>query len=337
MSEATTAATAATDPITMVDALTRALADEMASDDRVVVLGEDVGVDGGVFRVTKGLRDRFGAQRVVDTPLAEDAIIGTGIGLALGGMRPVCEIQFSGFLHQAFAQFQSHAARYRARTRGQRGLHLVCRAPSGGGIKALEHHSESEEMLYVHTPGMKVVMPSGPRTAYALLRASIRDGDPVLFLEPKPIYRSFREPIVPDETMELGKARIVKPGEDLTLVTYGAMLRMSVGAVERAEAELEASIEVIDLLTLAPYDSATVAESVSRTGRCVVVHEAVKTGGMGAEVIARLNEDCFWALRAPIARVTGWDVPFPLYAREKAFLPDSERIFTAIRETLRSE
>jgi pyruvate dehydrogenase E1 component beta subunit len=329
--------TTATEPLTMVDAITRALADEMAADARVLVLGEDVGVDGGVFRVTKGLRQRFGADRVVDTPLAEDAIVGASIGLALGGMRPVCEIQFSGFLHQAFAQFQSHAGRYRSRTRGQRGLNMVCRAPSGGGIKALEHHSESEEMLYAHTPGIKVVMPSGPRTAYGLLRASIREGDPVLFMEPKSIYRAFREPIVPDETLEIGKARIVKPGDDLTLVTFGAMLRMSVGAVEQAEKELGASIEVIDLLTIAPYDSDTVAESVRKTGRCVVVHEAVKTGGMGAEVIARLNEDCFWSLRAPIARVTGWDVPYPLYAREKAFLPDASRILSAIQATLGAE
>jgi len=252
-------------------------------------------------------------------------------------MRPVCEIQFSGFLHQAFAQFQSHAGRYRSRTRGQRPVPMVCRAPSGGGIKALEHHSESEEMLYAHTPGIKVVMPSGPRAAYGLLRAAIRDDDPVLFLEPKSIYRAFKEPIVPGEVLEIGKARIAKPGSDLTLVTCGAMLRTSVGAVERAEKDLSASIEVIDLLTIAPYDSDTVAESVKKTGRCVVVHEAVKTGGIGAEVVARLNEDCFYSLKAPVARVTGWDVPYPLYAREKAFLPDADRIFAAVEETLRAE
>jgi pyruvate dehydrogenase E1 component beta subunit len=318
----------------MVEALNLALAAEMAADPRVMVLGEDVGVDGGVFRVTKGLRDRFGADRVVDTPLAEDAIVGAAIGLAIGGMRPVCEIQFSGFLHQAFAQFQSHAGRYRARTRGQRPVPLVCRAPSGGGIKALEHHSESEEMLYAHTPGIKVVVPSGPRSAYALLRAAIRDDDPVLFLEPKSVYRAFRETLVPEEVAAIGKSHVVKPGADLTLVTYGAMLRTSVIAVERAEKELGASIEVIDLQTVAPYDSDTVAASVARTGRCVVVHEAVRTGGMAAEVIARLNEDCFYSLEAPVARVTGWDVPYPLYAREKAFLPDPERVFAAIRATL---
>jgi pyruvate dehydrogenase E1 component beta subunit len=323
-----------TEPITMVEALNLALADEMAADPRVVVLGEDVGVDGGVFRVTKGLRDRFGAERVVDTPLAEDAIVGSSIGLALGGMRPVCEIQFSGFLHQAFAQFQSHCGRYRSRTRGQRALPLVCRAPSGGGIKALEHHSESEEMLYVHTPGIKVVMPSGPRTAYALLRAAIRDDDPVLFLEPKSIYRAFREPVVQDETIEIGRARVVKPGGDLTLVTYGAMLRTSVMAVERAERELGVHVEVIDLLTVSPCDFETVVESVRKTGRCVVAHEAVKTGGLAGEITARLVEGCFWSLKAPVARVTGWDVPYPLYAREKAFLPDADRVLAAIRTTL---
>jgi pyruvate dehydrogenase E1 component beta subunit len=331
------AAPAITEPITMVEALNLALADAMAADPSVLVLGEDVGVDGGVFRVTKGLRARFGADRVVDTPLAEDAIVGASIGLALGGMRPVCEIQFSGFLHQAFAQFQSHAGRYRSRTRGQRSLPMVCRAPSGGGIKALEHHSESEEMLYVHTPGITVVMPSGPRTAYGLLRGAIAGDDPVLFLEPKAIYRAFREPVVPGETLQVGKARVVKPGTDLTLVTYGAMLRTSVGAVERAEKELSASVEVVDLLTLSPCDFETVVASVAKTGRCVVVHEAVRTGGMGAEIAARVNEGCFWSLRAPVARVTGWDVPYPLYAREKAFLPDAERVFGAIRATLDAE
>jgi pyruvate dehydrogenase E1 component beta subunit len=318
----------------MVEALNLALAEEMAADERVIVLGEDVGVDGGVFRVTKGLRERFGPDRVVDTPLAEDAIVGTSIGLALGGLRPVCEIQFSGFLHQSFAQWQSHAGRYRSRTRGQRGVPLTCRAPSGGGIKALEHHSESEEMLYAHTPGIKVVMPSGPRAAYGLLRAAIRDEDPVLFLEPKAIYRAVREPVVPDEVAAIGPAVVVREGTDLTLVTCGAMLRTSLQAVERAAADAGASIEVIDVRTIAPYDSDTVARSVERTGRCVVVHEAVKTGGMAAEVVARLNEDCFYSLEAPVARVTGWDVPYPLYAREKAFLPDPERILQAIRATL---
>jgi pyruvate dehydrogenase E1 component beta subunit len=336
-SPAAAAAEAITEPITMVEALNLALSDAMASDTSVLVLGEDVGVDGGVFRVTKGLRARFGAERVVDTPLAEDAIVGASIGLAIGGMRPVCEIQFSGFLHQAFAQFQSHAGRYRSRTRSQRSIPLVCRAPSGGGIKALEHHSESEEMLYVHTPGIQVLMPSGPRTAYGLLRAAIAGDDPVLFLEPKAIYRAFREPVVPGETLEIGKARVVKPGSDLTLVTYGAMLRTSVGAVERAEKELSASIEVVDLLTLAPCDFDTVVESVSKTGRLVVVHEAVKTGGMGAEIVARVNERCFWHLEAPPVRVTAWDVPYPLYAREKAFLPDADRILAAIKSTLEAE
>jgi pyruvate dehydrogenase E1 component beta subunit len=290
-----------------------------------------------VFRVTKGLQARFGKDRVVDTPLAEDAIIGAGLGLSLGGMRPVCEIQFSGFLHQAFAQFQSHAGRFRSRTRGQRHLHFVCRAPSGGGIKALEHHSESEEMLYVHTPGLKVVMPSGPRNAYGLLRAAIRDGDPVMFFEPKSVYRSVKEPILPGETLEIGRAKVVQPGTDLTLVTYGAMLKTSMGAVERIRQEAGASVEVIDLLSLVPYDSDAVAASVAKTGRCVVVHEAVKTGGMAAEVIARLNEEVFWALKAPVARVTGWDVPYPLYAREKAFLPDADRVFAALQTTLQHD
>ena len=330
---AATATRTQTEPLTMVEALNLALADEMAADERVVVLGEDVGVDGGVFRVTKGLRDRFGPDRVVDTPLAEDAIVGASIGLALGGMRPVCEIQFSGFLHQSFAQWQSHCGRYRSRTRGQRGVPLTCRAPSGGGIKALEHHSESEEMLFAHTPGLKVVMPSGPRSAYALLRASIRDEDPVLFLEPKSIYRAFREPVVPEEVAEIGRSVVAREGEHLTLVTCGAMVRTSLQTVERLAGE-GISVEVIDVQTIAPYDSDTVARSVEKTGRCVVVHEAVRTGGLGAEVVARLGEDCFYSLEAPVARVTGWDVPYPLYAREKGFLPDGPRIEQAIRATL---
>jgi pyruvate dehydrogenase E1 component beta subunit len=321
----------------MVEALNLALSDAMAADPRVIVLGEDVGVDGGVFRVTKGLRERFGADRVVDTPLAEDAIVGTSIGLALGGMRPVCEIQFSGFMHQAFAQFQSHAGRYRCRTRGGRSLPMVCRAPSGGGIKALEHHSESEEMLYVHTPGLVVLMPSGPRNAYSLLRAALRGDDPVIFLEPKSIYRAVREVVVPGEVAEIGTSVVVREGTDLTLVTYGAMLRTSMQAVDQVAKEGGASVEVIDLQTLAPYDSDTVARSVEKTGRCVVVHEGVRTGGMASEVIARLNEDCFYSLRAPVARVTAWDVPFPLYAREKAMLPDAERVAAAIRATLAAD
>jgi pyruvate dehydrogenase E1 component beta subunit len=329
----------ASDPnsLTMVEALNRAMAEEMERDERVLLLGEDVGVDGGVFRVTKGLQERFGKHRVVDTPLAEAAIVGASVGLAIGGMRPVCEMQFSGFMNFAYGQIQPHMSRLLGRTRGGRRMPVVVRAPSGGGIRALEHHSESEEMSYVSIPGLVVLMPSGPRTSYSLLKAAIRSEEPVIFFEPKSIYRAFREDVPVDgEPFPIGKAEIVREGDDLTVVTWGAMVRKSREAADRAAQETGKSIEIVDLLTLKPMDPVAVMDSVKKTGRCVVVHEAPRTGGYAGEIFARIceREDVFGALRAPLARVTSFDVPFPLFARESAYLPDVERIAAQFVKTL---
>ncbi len=321
--------------LTMVQAINLALRQEMTRDADVVVLGQDVGVDGGVFRVTEGLQDQFGADRVIDTPLAEAAIVGASIGMALYGLRPVCEIQFLGFIYQAFHQLKSHASRFRSRSRGRHPCPLVVRTPYGGGIRAVEEHSESTEGFFIHTPGLKVVVPSMPRLARSLLVSAIRDPDPVIFLEPTRAYRSPREEVPDDEeTFPLGVARVVQKGDDLTLVTWGAMLHTCMRAVEQAQEEHRHSVEVIDLLTLSPADMDTVTASVQKTGRAVVVHEAPRTLGFGAEIIARINEEALLSLEAPIRRVTGYDVPFPLYAREAAYLPDEERILHAIHETI---
>jgi pyruvate dehydrogenase E1 component beta subunit len=323
--------------LTMVEALNRAMAEEMERDPRVMILGEDVGVDGGVFRVTKGLQERFGKDRVVDTPLAEACIVGASVGLAIGGQVPVCEMQFSGFMNFAYGQIQPHMSRFLSRTRGQRRMPIVVRAPSGGGIRALEHHCESEEMSYVSVPGLVVLMCSGPRTAYGLMKAAIRAGEPVIFFEPKSIYRAFREEVPVDgEPMALGKAEVVRQGDDLTVVTWGAMVRKSKEAAEKACAATGKSIDVIDLLTLKPMDPEVVMESVKRTGRCVVVHEAPRTGGFAGEIFARISEreDVFYSLRAPLARVASYDVPYPLFARENAYLPDTDRIEAQLVKTL---
>jgi pyruvate dehydrogenase E1 component beta subunit len=320
---------------TMVQALNLALHQEMERDDSVIVLGEDVGVDGGVFRVTEGLLEEYGAQRVFDTPLAESAIVGTSIGMAIYGLRPVCEIQFSGFSYLAFQQLESHAARMRWRSRGAFHVPMVLRTPYAAGVRALEHHSESREAYYAHTPGLKMVIPSGPRTARALLLSAIRDPDPVIFYEPKSIYRTFREE-VPDEeeTMPLGKAQIVRQGSDLTLISYGAMLRPTLEAADRLAEEDGVEAEVIDLRSLSPLDHETFAESVRKTGRAVIVNEAPRSFGPAAEVVARLVEESFWYLEAPIARVTGYDVIVPLFKYEKVYLPDADRVVRAARKTL---
>jgi pyruvate dehydrogenase E1 component beta subunit len=321
--------------LTMVQAINLALRQEMASDADVVILGEDVGIDGGVFRVTEGLYEQFGADRVIDTPLAEAGIIGTSIGMALYGLKPVCEIQFLGFIYQAFHQLRSHASRYRSRTRGRYACPLVVRAPYGGGIRAIEEHSESSESLFIHTPGLKVVIPSTPRLARSLLISAIRDPDPVIFLEPTRAYRSPREEVPDDEeTFPLGLAHVVQEGDDLTLVTWGAMLHTVMRAIEQVQEEHGYQIEVIDLLTLAPADMQTIIASVQKTGRVVVVHEAPRTLGFGAEIVARINEEALLYLEAPIRRVTGYDVPYPLYGRETAYLPSEERILRAIEETI---
>jgi pyruvate dehydrogenase E1 component beta subunit len=321
--------------LTMVQALNLALQQEMEKDDRVILLGEDVGVDGGVFRVTEGLIEKFGAERVMDTPLAESAIVGMSVGMAIYGLRPVGEIQFSGFSYEAFHQLESHAARMRWRSQGAYHVPMVLRMPYAGGVRALEHHSESREAYYAHTPGLKMVIPSGPRTARALLLSAIRDPDPVVFFEAKSIYRAFREE-VPDEeeTLPIGKAQIVREGKDITLIAYGAMMRPALEAAETLDREDGVQAEVIDLLTISPLDDETFTASVRKTGRAVVIHEAPRSFGPGAEIVSRLMEKSFWYLEAPIARVTGFDLIMPLYAYEQAYLPNAQRVLHAARETL---
>ena len=321
--------------MTMVQALNLAMTQEMEKDDRVMVLGEDVGLDEGVFRVTAGLRDKYGEERVIDTPLAEGAIVGMALGMAVYGLRPIAEIQFSGFMYQAFHQMEQHVARMRWRSRGGLTASMVIRAPYAAGVRALEHHSESRETYYAHTPGLKVVMPSSPRNARALLVAAIRDPDPVVFLEPKSIYRAFREEVPEEEeVMEIGKSVIAREGKDLTMISWGAMMRPTLAAAEQLQEEDGVSAEVIDLQTIAPMDDKLFTESVQKTGRAVIVHEAHRSFGPGAEIVSRLVEKSFWYLEAPIKRVTGFDVIVPLFAREQAYLPDSDRVLRAARETL---
>ena len=321
--------------MTMVQAINHALHQEMERDDSVIVLGEDVGVDGGVFRVTDGLLEKYGEERVVDTPLAESAIVGASVGMAIAGLRPVAEIQFSGFSYLAFHQLESHAARMRWRSNGAYHVPMVLRTPYAGGVRALEHHSESREAYYAHTPGLKMVIPSGPRNARALLLSAIRDPDPVVYYEAKSIYRAFREEVPEEEeTIPIGQARVVREGKDLTLIAYGAMMRPTLEAADRLQQEDGVQAEVIDLLTIAPLDGETLAESVRKTGRAVVVHEAPRSFGPGAEVVSRLVEKSFWYLEAPIGRVTGFDVIIPLFAFEQVYLPGVERILSVARETL---
>lgn len=321
--------------MTMVQALNLALKQEMEKDDRVIVLGEDVGVDGGVFRVTDGLIEKFGPERVMDTPLAESAIAGFSIGMAVYGLRPVCEMQFSGFSYYAVHQMEAHAARLRGRSLGRFQVPMVLRCPYGGGVRALEHHSESREAYWAHTPGLKMVIPSTPRNARALLVSAIRDPDPVVFYEPKAVYRAFREE-VPDEeeTLPIGKSQLVREGTDVTLVCYGAMLHPTLEAAGRLKEERGIEAEVIDLLTIAPLDDALFTESARKTGRVVIVHEAPRSYGPGAEIMARLIEKSFLYLEAPIRRVTGFDIVIPLFQREMQYLPSAERIVNAVRETL---
>jgi pyruvate dehydrogenase E1 component beta subunit len=321
--------------LNMVKALNLALQQEMERDRDVLIIGEDVGVDGGVFRVTDDLQRLYGSQRVIDSPLAEAAIIGTSVGMALYGLKPVCEIQFSGFAFQCFHQIENHAARYRSRTRSRFHCQMVIRMPYGGGVRALEHHTESEEQFYAHIPGLKMVIPSGPRSARALLVSAIRDPDPVVFFEAKALYHAAREE-VPDEVelLPLGQARVVREGKDLTLIAYGAMLRLAREAAEQLQAEDGAECEVIDLLTISPLDRDTVIASVRKTGRAVIVHEAPRSFGPGAEIAASLMEGAFLSLQAPIRRVAGYDVSFVGFARERANVPDVARIIAAARETL---
>ena len=317
--------------LTMVQAINLALIQEMEKDDRVLLLGEDVGNNGGVFRVTEGLQKRFGEKRVVDTPLAESGIIGTAIGLAMAGLRPVPEIQFEGFLGPAYDQICSHAARMRTRTRDAFTVPLTIRVPVGGGIHAPELHSDSPEAIYAHTPGLKVVMPSSPYDAKGLLIAAIRDPDPVIYFEPKRIYRAFREEVPEDEyVLPIGKARTVCEGNDLTIVSWGASVIQCMQAIEKSGK----SIELIDLRTIYPFDIDAVEASVSKTGRCVVVHEAPLTCGFGAEISARIMERCFLHLEAPVQRVAGFDTIMPYYKLELDYMPDAARIGRAIDDVM---
>ena len=316
--------------LALVQAINLALIQEMERDERVLILGEDVGLNGGVFRVTEGLHKRFGDKRVVDTPLAESGIIGTSIGLAMAGLRPIPEIQFEGFLGPAYDQICSHAARMRTRTRGAMTVPLTIRIPVGGGIHAPELHSDSPETIYIHQPGIKVVMPSSPYDAKGLLISAIRDPDPVMFFEPKRIYRAFREEVPEDEyTLPLGKARVVCEGNEMTIVSWGASVVQCMQAIERGGR----SIELIDLRTLYPFDMDAVEASVKKTGRCVIVHEAPKTCGFGAEIAARIMERCFLYLESPVQRVAGFDTIMPYYKLELDYMPDADRIARAIEET----
>jgi len=319
--------------LTMVEAVADGLYTEMARDEHVVVLGEDVGRNGGVFRATDALYEEFGGQRVVDTPLAESGIVGSSIGLALSGMRPVAEMQFMGFSYPAFDQLVSHAARFRARSRGQYSVPMVVRMPYGGGIQAPEHHSESKEAFFVHEPGLKVLTPSTPYDTKGLLAAAIHDPDPVMFLEPKLIYRAFREP-VPEDSYEvpIGKAAVRREGSDVSVFTWGAMTRPALVAAEELGEE-GIDVEVVDLRSLSPLDVETITESVEKTGRAAVVHEAPRTGGVGAEVAATIQEEALLSQEAPVKRITGFDTPMPLHAIENHYLPQAVRIQDGVRET----
>jgi pyruvate dehydrogenase E1 component beta subunit len=320
--------------LSIVEAVANALAVEMGQDDRVVVLGEDVGKDGGVFRATEGLFEKYGPKRVIDTPLAESGIVGAAIGMAVYGLRPVAEIQFDGFMYYAFHQLESHAARIRNRSRGRYTCPLVVRAPYGGGIKALEHHSEANEAYFAHTPGLKVVIPSTPYDTKGLLISAIRDPDPVIFLEPKRIYRAFKEE-VPEEayTVPIGQAKTLREGTDVTLITWGAMTRPTMDVAEEI-AKRGVNAEVIDLRTISPMDEDAIIRSVKKTGRCVVVHEAKPTCGMGAEIAARIGEKALVHLAAPVQRVSAFDVVFPLFRLEDYYLPGKQRILNAIDKVM---
>lgn len=319
---------------TIVQALNSALDGEMAEDPKIIILGQDVGKDGGVFRVTDGLIKKFGSDRVLDTPLAESGIVGSAIGMAAVGLRPVAEIQFMGFVLPAFNQIVAHAARIRNRTRGRFSVPLVIRMPYGGGVKALEHHSESTEALFCHIPGLTVVVPSNPYDAKGLLTAAIRSDDPVIFLEPKKLYRAGRQEI-PDEPYEvpLRKAKVAREGDSITLISWGAMVPMAQKAADLVE---ESGIypEIIDLITLSPMDRETILLSVKKTGRAVVIHEAPKTCGLGAEIAAFIGEKALLHLEAPVSRVTGQDITIPLPKSESYYYPDADRIAHTITKLM---
>jgi len=321
--------------ITLIEAVTQALAYEMANDPSVVVLGEDVGVKGGVFRATVGLQARFGAERVIDTPLDETTIAGLTVGLATQGMKPVAEAQFEGFIYPMIDHIACHATRMRHRTRGRLSCPMVLRAPWGGGIRAPEHHSEANEALFAHMPGLRVVIPSSPSRAYGLLLAAIRDPDPVIWFEPKRIYRQYKEEVPDDgEALPLDVCFVLREGRDATVVTWGAQVKECLETAELLSAE-GIEIEVIDVATLKPLDFDTIHESVRKTGRCVIVHEAPRNGGVGAEIAARLAEEAMFDLVAPVKRVAGYDIPIPLFRLEMEYLPSVKRIAEGVREVMR--
>ena len=315
--------------LTLVDAINEALFQEMERDERVICIGEDIGLNGGVFRVTEGLQKRFGPDRVVDSPLSESGIMGSSIGLALAGMRPIPEIQFEGFMGPAFDQFVNHAARFRNRTRGSLTVPLTVRVPWGGGIHAPEFHSDSPEVMYIHNPGIKVVCPSTPVDAKGMLLSAIRDPDPVLFFEPKRVYRSFREQVPEEEyTIPIGKAKLVNEGSDVTIITWGSMVFECLAAMDQLPDDL--SVELIDLRTLNPLDTDAICASAEKTGRVVIVQEAPKTCGLASELTTIIMERCFLHLHAPVQRVCGFDTIMPYAKLELQYLPDAKKIAEAV-------
>jgi pyruvate dehydrogenase E1 component beta subunit len=322
--------------LNLVEGVNEGLRQEMARDESVMVIGEDVGTLGGVFRATDGLFDEFGPDRCVDTPLAEAGIVGTAIGLALAGWRPVCEMQYEAFSYPALDQVISHVGRYRWRSGGSIELPMVIRMPYGGGVRAPELHEDSPEAYYAHAAGVKLAIPSTPSDAKGLIAAAVRNPDPVVVLEPKALYRAAAEPVPDgDHFVELGRAAVARHGTDATLIAYGAMLPVANAAAERLAAGGEAEVEVIDLRTLTPLDEEAVLDSVAKTGRAVIVHEAPRTAGFGAEVAALLAEKAILDLRAPVRRVTGYDVPYPYWSLEESYIPSTDRVVGALEEVLR--
>lgn len=321
--------------MTMIEALNSALALELERDKRVVLLGQDIGVNGGVFRVTERLQQKFGERRVFDTPLSESAIIGSSVGMAVYGLRPIAEIQFAGFLFLCMSQLVTQAARMRFRSAGAFTCPMVVRAPYGGGVRTPELHSDSLEGVFLQTPGLKVVIPSNPYDAKGLLASAIADADPVVFLENIKLYRSFRQE-TPEEhyAIPLGKANIVQEGGDVSIFAYGAMVPVALDAAKKAQQEMGTSVEVIDLRTIWPLDEEAIVTSVEKTGRAIVVHEAPRAGGVGAEVTAIINDRCLYSLLKPVGRVTGYDTPFPVPGQEDYYLPTPGRVMTAIRQVM---
>ncbi len=320
--------------VALIEAITMALDRAMKDDERVVLLGEDIGANGGVFRATAGLQEKFGEERVMDTPLAETLIAGMSVGMAAEGLRPVCEMQFMGFIYSAVDQIINHAARLRNRTRGRLTCPMVIRAPYGGGIHAPEHHSESTEAIFAHMPGIRVVIPSSPSRAYGLLLAAINDPDPVMFLEPKRVYRLIKQDVEDNgEALPLDTCFVLREGTDITLVSWGASVHETLKAADELE-QSGVSAEVIDVATIKPLDMQTILQSVEKTGRCVIIHEAAKTGGVGAEIAAQLAEKGLMFLLAPVQRVTGYDTIMPLYRNEMHYMIDTKRIVDTVKQTM---